>query len=341
MRIGVCDFPSRYAFPPHGYGGIERWLWAIAVGAKAAGAAVCLIGPGWRADLPADFERLPVRLEHLSPGDPEFAELVKLGLDLLVVGHEYPSLRSWCDTWGALDCDVATFQHDPSFQHQDDAFDGRRSRLYCYSPEMLDLYGRYDPLQDVSVQFGRGEENPLSAITGNDLIWLGRIDDQKAPHLAARAAGRLGRRIRLIGPVLDAHYFERHRADLTAPHVELVGELSGADKLTALREARSLIYTCSRDYVEAGAAIFGESLRSGTPVASLVWRPGTCAEVALCEETGVVQQVEVGLSDDEAVLALVDAIRRAEGLEAGHVQEIGLDRFDPARHFRVLAGMEG
>lgn len=53
------------------------------------------------------------------------------------------------------------------------------------------------------------------------------------------------------------------------------------------------------------------------------------------------QQVEVGLSDDEAVLALVDAIRRAEGLEAGHVQEIGLDRFDPARHFRVLAGMEG
>jgi len=30
MLVGVCDFPSRYAFPPTGYGGIERWLWAVA-----------------------------------------------------------------------------------------------------------------------------------------------------------------------------------------------------------------------------------------------------------------------------------------------------------------------
>ena len=28
MLAGICDFPSRYAFPPAGYGGIERWLWA-------------------------------------------------------------------------------------------------------------------------------------------------------------------------------------------------------------------------------------------------------------------------------------------------------------------------
>ena len=25
MLVGVCDFPGSYAFPPAGYGGIERW----------------------------------------------------------------------------------------------------------------------------------------------------------------------------------------------------------------------------------------------------------------------------------------------------------------------------
>lgn len=33
MRAGIYGFPSRYAFPSNGYGGIERWLWAVAAGA--------------------------------------------------------------------------------------------------------------------------------------------------------------------------------------------------------------------------------------------------------------------------------------------------------------------
>lgn len=35
MLVGVCDFPGTYAFPPRGYGGIERWLWDAALGARA------------------------------------------------------------------------------------------------------------------------------------------------------------------------------------------------------------------------------------------------------------------------------------------------------------------
>jgi hypothetical protein len=43
MLVGVCDFPSRYAFPSAGYGGIERWLWAAATGARKAGTDVPLL----------------------------------------------------------------------------------------------------------------------------------------------------------------------------------------------------------------------------------------------------------------------------------------------------------
>jgi hypothetical protein len=43
MLVGVCDFPGSYAFPPAGYGGIERWLWAASI--PAASAALGLSAP--------------------------------------------------------------------------------------------------------------------------------------------------------------------------------------------------------------------------------------------------------------------------------------------------------
>jgi hypothetical protein len=176
VRVGVCDFPSAYAFPPHGYGGIERWLWAVAVGARRAGHEVCLIGPAWRRDLPEGFGRLPFRLEDMAPGSAEMRELADLPLDLLVVGHEYPSLPAWRDTWRVLAARVVTFQHDPDFRHAPDAFDGRRSRLFCYSPEMIQRYAPHRPTQTLSVQFGLGEEQPPQAAQGAGLVWIGRVD---------------------------------------------------------------------------------------------------------------------------------------------------------------------
>jgi len=337
MRVGVCDFPSAYRFPPDGYGGIERWLWAVAHGAQRDGHEVHLLGPSWRPDLPAGFGRLPVRLEDLRPGDDGFRQLAQLDLDVLIVGHEYPSLPAWRSTWSALGCRVATFQHDPNFRHASGAFDDHQARLFCYSPEMVRRYGEQRPAQTLSVQFGLGEEAPPPASRGQDLVWLGRIDEQKAPHIAVEAARLLGRRIQLIGPVLDENYARQHQAALHAPHVELVGEVAGPDKLELLRRGQVMVYTCARDYVEAGAAVFGESLRSGTPVAALAWRPGTCAEVALCRTTGMVAEVPAGTAADAAAQHLAAAIAKAEQLDAEAVQLVGLTRFDAARHFRVLA----
>jgi len=338
MRVGICDYPSAYAFPPYGYGGIERWLWATAVGASRCGAEVHLIGPQWRADLPGMWARLPLRLEEIRPGSAAFRYLNALSLDLLVVGHEYPSLPAWRDTWRELGCDVVTFQHDPDFRHAADAFDGQRSRLFCYSAEMVERYRICKPYQAVSVQFGLNEETVPPAQNGHDLVWLGRLDGQKAPHLAACAAAKLGQRLRIIGtPVRDSRYTEAYRELTNAPHVELVGEVVGSEKLQFLSNASVFVYTSARDYVEAGAATFGEALRCGTPVAALAWRPGTCAENALCDQTGSIAFADPELDDDAAAELLAEAIRRAQELPAVTVQEIGLTRFDPAVHFSTLA----
>ena len=83
--------------------------------------------------------------------------------------------------------------------------------------------------------------------------------------------------------------------------------------------------------------MFGEALRCGTPVAALVWRPGTCADAALCERTGAVAMLSPAASDEDAAAALAEAIGRTAGLPADDVQEVGLVRFDPVEHFRTLA----
>lgn len=336
MLVGICDFPGAYAFPPSGYGGIERWLWAAAIGARRVGAEVHLLGPQWRPELAGEWVLHPIRLEDVTPGTLVARNLRAAVYDLLVVGHEYPSLPPWRATWEALDADVATFQHWPYFDHQPGAFDGLQARLYCYSIEMRDRYAAHHPILDLAVHLGLGE-SALPARDGGDLLWLGRIDVQKAPHLAIRAAGMLGRSITVAGPMFDSGYVDAHHAEFTAGHVTLAGEVSGNTKARLLAEAGALIYTCARDYVEAGAATFGEAMRAGTPVAALVWRPGACAHAALCGQTGAIAQLAPETDDEHAAKALADAIERVAVLQAQEVQEIGMARFDPARHFRALA----
>lgn len=336
MLVGVCDFPSDYAFPPPAYGGIERWLWAVANGARKAGADVHLLGPGWLPELECDWTRKPVRFEDTAAGSLEAQDLIASRYDLLVVGHEYPSHPGWRGMADRLDCEVATFQHAPSFEHQLGAFDAIRSRLYCYSPEMADRYAIHKPRVELAVHLGLDEYEP-PARSGDDLVWLGRVDREKAPHIAAQAAQMLGRRLRIVGPVFDESYVEEHRRLLTADHVDWLGELGGRAKIDALQDAAAFVYTCSRDYVEAGAAVFGEALRSGTPIAALAWRPGTCAEAALCASTGAIALSDPALDDASAAALLAKAIEQTSDLDHTGVQAIGQNRFDAVRHFEAMA----
>jgi glycosyltransferase involved in cell wall biosynthesis len=333
MLVGICDFPSAYSFPPHGYGGIERWLWAVAVGAKRAGADVHLLGPQWRDDLGADWTVRPVRLESTK----DVGALQAASYDLLVVGHEYPSLPAWRVIFDELDADVATFQHWPYFNHQSGAFDGQRSRLYCYSAEMAGRYREHRPIRELAVHLGLDEDEP-PATDSDGLIWLGRIDEEKAPHIAVMAAGILGRPITVVGPTFSKSYVDRYAALFDASNVTMAGELGGQAKAEALRGAKAFVYTAARDYIEAGAAVFGESLRAGTPVAALAWREGTCADAALCPDTGRIGLANPADDDHQAARVLAEAIEAATELKGASVQEIGLARFDPARHFAALAG---
>ncbi|XVQ16280.1 glycosyltransferase [Spirillospora sp. CA-255316] len=155
--------------------------------------------------------------------------------------------------------------------------------------------------------------------------------------MAALATARLGLPLTLVGPVLDETYVAEHAAALHAPHVTWAGELSGKAKTALLHDAAVFVYTSASGYIEAGAAVFGEALRAGVPVAALTWRPGTCAQAALCPDTGVIATADPAMGDDDVAAVLADAIEQAMRLDRPTVQEIGLCRFDPAQHFCTLS----
>ena len=68
---------------------------------------------------------------------------------------------------------------------------------------------------------------------GDDLVWVGRIVPEKAPHRAIAMARAAGRRLRIAGPVGDAGYFARHVAGELGDGVDYVGHLD-TDALVAL-----------------------------------------------------------------------------------------------------------
>jgi glycosyltransferase involved in cell wall biosynthesis len=201
---------------------------------------------------------------------------------------------------------------------------------------MVERYEAHGPVRELAVHHGLDEAEP-AAVAGRDLVWIGRIDAVKAPHLAVRAAQILGRRIRLVGPVFDPEYVQKYRGLLCSDRVEWAGELGGPEKTSAFRNAATFVYTYARSYVEAGAAVFGEALRAGTPVAALSWRDGTCAQSALCDRTGAIAVMSPEEDDEAAAQALAEAIVRTDDLDYAEVQAVGQTRFDPRRHFEVLA----
>ncbi len=97
-------------------------------------------------------------------------------------------------------------------------------------------------------------------------VWAGRIVEEKAPHLAIRAARLAGLPIRLAGPIGDLRYFDRLvRPELGTDAVWL-GALGAADLSKVFHTAR--VGVVSPMWDEPFCLVAAEMLASGTPVAT-------------------------------------------------------------------------
>jgi glycosyltransferase involved in cell wall biosynthesis len=133
------------------------------------------------------------------------------------------------------------------------------------------------------------------------LLWLGRICEEKAPHLALEIAANAGLSITIAGQVYPfsyhQQYFEREVAPRLReiPNAEFVSAPAAELKRQLLRQAKVLLITSLAG--ETSSLVAMEAAASGTPVIAL--RRGALPEVVKDGVTGfLVQDVA------QAVLAL-------------------------------------
>lgn len=161
---------------------------------------------------------------------------------------------------------------------------------------------------------------------GHDLVWFGRIVPEKGPHLAIRAARRLGRRIVLAGRVGDRAYAEREVWPLLDDRAIYAGPLRQSELAELVGRSACALITPIWD--EPFGLVIAEALSTGTPVAAF--------------DTGGVAEVVAGspgaqLAGAADVAALADA---ADALIARSTAESrAATRQDAALRFSLDARM--
>ena len=137
------------------------------------------------------------------------------------------------------------------------------------------------------------------------LIFLGRIEEIKGPHLAIEISQRTGVPLVIAGNIPGAHkgWYETH----VAPHVDgrqirYIGPVNDEQKNELLRQARALLMPIL--WEEPFGIVMAEALTCGTPVIGL--RRGAVPEVIEHGVTGFV-------CDD--VGEMLAAVLRAESLD--------------------------
>jgi glycosyltransferase involved in cell wall biosynthesis len=142
-----------------------------------------------------------------------------------------------------------------------------------------------------------GPNAPGEPSNRQGLLWLGRICEEKAPHLALEIAARAGLPITLAGQVYPfsyhQKYFEREVASRLRQmrNATFLSPPSFEAKRRLLREARAVLITSLAD--ETSSLVAMEAAASGTPV--IAFRRGALPEVVREQLTGfLVEGVEDG-----------------------------------------------
>lgn len=164
---------------------------------------------------------------------------------------------------------------------------------------------------------------------GDYLAFLGRISPEKGLDAAIRIARRAGLPLRVAArmplqncdqPAVrdDQDYYEQViRPLLRDRHVEVVGQVGGAEKNEFLRNAAALLFPIR--WPEPFGLVMAEALACGVPV--LAFNEGSVPEVIEHGVTGF-----IGTSEDD----LVRAIDRLDEIDRARCRAEAERRFSPA-----------
>ena len=167
------------------------------------------------------------------------------------------------------------------------------------------------------------ERFPFSEVKLDHLLWLGRICEEKAPHVACEIAEQLGMPLILAGQVYPFSYHRQYfarelRPRLDSKNIQFIDSPSHGQKIELLRSARALLITGTVE--ETSSLVAMEAMACGTPV--IVFRRGALPEVVRHGVTGFI-------ADD--LESMCESITRLEAIMPLACREHVVRNFSAAR----------
>lgn len=336
-KLIVCDYPNpnNYTFPNFGLGSTEKRFWQIAETiSNFKDFEVIITGPLWIPKYVKGAKYFPKRLDKSTVN--EFVR--KFGkADYLFAGSEYFDKDDYSKAFlKAANKIISYVTHVYDFKKV--SFDGRRSFLFCYSDEMFERYKKQKPHKLLLFHSGVNEKPYLTIRPKRYLIWAGRIDFDKCPHYAILAAKKLDIPIYILGDtVMQPDYKIKYEHLLKSAGVKYLGVVSGRRKMKILSEALLGVYTCGPNFKEAGAAILGEMMCSGLPIAGMTWSGNDAVcEAVNSDKLGKVLKAKRSMSENDIVNGLAKTIKECLTLDRKTIFEIGSYRFNMDRLMREM-----
>ena len=316
-------------------GGLESLTWALVKGLRARGVDVTVFaGPGSDPELDArEITVVPLELSDAARSD------VSMPAEPFLQEH-HAYLQVMLELAGRTDVDVI---HNNSLHHLPVAM-----AQSCTAPMLTTLHTPPTPWLEPAIRLMDQQRSRFVAVSGytarqwshvtdaaivhngvdtqewtpgqggDDLVWVGRIVPEKAPHEAVRIAAASGRHLRLAGPIGDRRYFHEVLEPLLGPAAEHVGHLDVPQLCALVGSSAAMLVTPAWD--EPYGLVAAEAMACGTPV--LGYRRGGLPEFVV---PGCGVLVDPG--DIQGAAAQVEAVTRLSraGCRAHAVQRCSLD----------------
>ena len=290
MRIAMVA-PPWFNVPPEAYGGIEQVVADLTHKLVAWGHDVTLFGAG-SDDTTATFVRIYKKPPSHRLGEPgpeviHAAAVARWLADMDVdVVHDHTLA-------GPL---TAAGRHAPTVATMHGPMNGELANYYRELSESVSLVAISEAqrasapdLNWVATVYNGIDvaTYPFQEAKEDWVLFVGRFNDDKGPHIAIDAARAAGRRIVVAGKLIEPaeeEFFEREIRPRLGPDATYVGQVDAAQKRELYAKASCLLFPVT--WPEPFGLVMIEAMACGTPVVAL--DNGSVPEVVVNGTTGVI-----------------------------------------------------
>ncbi len=351
MRVAMIA-PPWFKIPPEGYGGIEVVIHLLVEGLIDNGHEVTLCAVGsssTRASLHTIFDD-----EMKSYLDAPPSSFLNIALTHALACYEeipHDDIDIIHDhTWkeGLL---AAAFIDKPVVHTVHGPFDEENERFYS-------LFRGYEKMHFVTISDFQQtclpglnyvgtvyngvllDKYPYSDEKEDFFFYIGRFNEEKAPHLACQVAQELGVKLVLAGKVheeAERSYFDRYIIPYLSSDIQFVGELGhwSEEKMRLFSKAKGYLYPIQ--WEEPFGITMAEAMACGTPV--VTFHRGAAPEIVAHGATGFVVETMGEFVEAVKHVGEIDPRRCRDRVEKMFTAQTMVDGYE--RAYEGILGIEG